>query len=136
MELFPKVVYCWELLTNFVKSSIANVWLAQEYVSVLVPFVTRKGPKRCLTVNFGSSLGPRKRALKLLVTFPSSILAQAPWLVIIPIHYCDNIGQLFFQFFWVCSFSQAAIVNFVFTKIAKICNECTTCACNLVYSWA
>ena len=69
MELFLKVVYCWELLTNFAKSSIVNVWLAQEYVSVLVPFITRKAPTRCLIVNFESFLGSRKRALKLLVTF-------------------------------------------------------------------
>ena len=31
------------------------------------------------------------------MAFPSSILPQASWLVIAPIHYCDSIGQQFFQ---------------------------------------
>ena len=60
MELFAKVVNCWEL-TNFTKSSIVDVWLAKEYVSVLVPFVTKKGPERSLTGNFSSSLCVRKK---------------------------------------------------------------------------
>ena len=38
--------YCWESLTNFDKSSIFNVWLSSEYFSLLVLFVTEKGPRK------------------------------------------------------------------------------------------
>ena len=99
-------------------------------------FVTEKGPGRCLTINFASSLSIRKKFSQVISYISIFHSGQAPWLAVTPTHYCDNIAWRFFQFLWVFSFSQPAIVNLVFTKIAEMCNECTKCACHFVYNWA
>ena len=88
-------------------------------IIVLTPCVAEKSCWRYLAVSFASYLCIRKEFPKVLLTFPSSILVQVPWFVITPIHYCGNIDWQFFQFLWVFSFSQPAIVNFVFTKLLK-----------------
>ena len=82
MEFFGgnSLVNCWEPLTNFAKSSIVDVWLY--WYHLLKKKILGDASQAILHPPFVSG----KRSLKLLVTFPSSVLAQTTWLVITPIH--------------------------------------------------
>ena len=54
MELFAKVISCWEPLTNFTKNTIVDIFVS-------VPFEAEKCLGRRFIVNFASSLCIRKK---------------------------------------------------------------------------
>ena len=88
------------------------------------------GHERCVTVNFASSLCIRKKSFS-VITYLLFFHSGASTMT------CYNTYSLLWQWNTVSlgiPFQPVAIVNFVFTKIAEMCNERATCACDCVYN--